>query len=173
MTKTTYLVGSKGTVLSSGKNSKCSHISSVKKKKKQPSFAKTFCCCQQVLVNFVEVNDDFAEIHFSLVSAIFQEAMGSCGCWRIWTGHCHVVRGWPHGSPGGCTACLTPRGAETGFACVRWSEGRFDLLSWSSGKVQGYPRWCQYCGLYFNTPFSFPSLSTTHSSALVTSPTPT
>lgn len=128
MTKTTYLVGSKGTVLSSGKNSKRSHISSVEKKT-QPSFAKTFSCCQQVLVNFVEVSDDFAEILFSLVSAIFQGVMGSCGCWRIWIGHCHVVWGWPHGSPGGHTACLAPRGAETGFACVTWSEGRFGLLS--------------------------------------------
>lgn len=113
-------------------------------------------------MNFVEVSDDFAEILFSLVSAVFQEVMGSCGCWRIWTGHCHVVWGWPHGSPGGHTACLAPRGAETGFACVTWSEGRFGLLSWSSGKVQGYPRWCQSCGLYLNIPFSFPSLSTTH-----------
>lgn len=89
MTKTTHLVGSKGTVLSSGKKSKCSHISFMGKA--QPSFAKTFCCYQQVLVNFVEVSGDFVEVLFSLVSAICQGVLGSCGCWRTWTGQCPVV----------------------------------------------------------------------------------
>lgn len=87
MTKTTYLVGSKGTLLSLGKKSKCSHISFMGKT--QLSFAKTFCCCQQVLVNFVEVSGDFSEVLFSLVSATCQGVMGSCGCWGTWAGHCH------------------------------------------------------------------------------------
>lgn len=92
--------------------------------KPNPPLRKTFCCCQQVLVNFVEVSDDFAEVLFSLVSAICQGVMGSCGCWRTWTGH--VVWGWPHGSPGGHTACLAPRGAEAGF--VVWDDHREGLV---------------------------------------------
>lgn len=59
-------------------------------------------------------------------------------------------------------SCLTPKGAEVGFGCVRWPEGRVGSLSWSSAKVQGYSRWCPSCGLYLNIPFSFPSPFTTH-----------
>lgn len=92
--------------------------------KPNPPLQNTFSCCQEVLVNFVEVNDDFAEVLFSLVSAICHGLMGSCGCWRTWTGH--VVWGWPHGSPGGHTACLAPRGAGAGF--VVWDDQREGLV---------------------------------------------
>lgn len=159
MAKTTYVVGSKGTVLSWGKNSKCSHIPSVGKA--QLSLAKTFCCCQQVLVSFVEVSADFAEVLSGLVSALCQGVTGSCGCWR--TG------GGPMAAQDTLLAWLP--GVQEQHLAVGGDHRKGLVLSWSGLKCRAvpdgaHPVVCTLTSLFISH-FLCPALL--HNSHLITS----